>query len=104
MREVFAEAVKELPADKRKLRFHDLRHTCASLLVAQGSPMLYVKERLGHSSITTTINLYGHMFPSVEASLADALDGMYAAEDDKPQGNLTQLRRVENSPVASPTS
>lgn len=55
---------------------------CASLLVAQGSPTLYVKERLGHSSITTTINLYGHMFPSIEASLADALDGMY--DDDAP--------------------
>jgi integrase len=66
-----------LPAEKANLRFHDLRHTCASLLVAQGSPMLYVKERLGHASVTTTINQYGHMFPSVEASLADALDEMY---------------------------
>lgn len=92
MREVFTEAVKALPADKRKLRFHDLRHTCASLLVAQGSPMLYVKERLGHSSVTTTINLYGHMFPSVEASLADALDDMYASED-APVDNVKPLRR-----------
>jgi integrase len=92
MREVFADAVKELPADKRKLRFHDLRHTCASLLVAQGSPMLYVKERLGHSSITTTINLYGHMFPSVEASLADALDGMYAEGAGVDEDNVTPLR------------
>jgi integrase len=79
-----------LPADKRKLRFHDLRHTCASLLAAKGTPMLYVKERLGHASITTTINQYGHMFPSVEASLADALDDMYddAAE---PHSNVTEL-------------
>ncbi len=81
MREVFADAVAALPAEKRRLRFHDLRHTCASLLVGQGSPMLYVKERLGHSSITTTVNLYGHMFPSIEASLADALDGIY--KDDE---------------------
>jgi integrase len=75
--------VKALPADKQTLRFHDLRHTCASLLVAQGSPMLYVKERLGHSSITTTVNLYGHMFPSIEESLADALDGIYDDEADE---------------------
>src|ERR1035437_1607437 len=44
---MFAPAVKTLPADKRNLRFHDLRHTCASLLVAAETPMLYVKERLG---------------------------------------------------------
>lgn len=93
MREVFAEAIKTLPEDKRKLRFHDLRHTCASLLVAQDSPMLYVKERLGHSSITTTINLYGHMFPSIEASLADALDGMYETDSglDEPEDNVKRL-------------
>jgi hypothetical protein len=53
--------------------------------------MLYVKERLGHASVTTTINLYGHMFPSVEASLADALDGMYH-EDDDDESNVEQLR------------
>ena len=92
MREVFADALEALPSDKRRLRFHDLRHSCASLLVAQGSPMLYVKERLGHSSITTTINLYGHMFPSVEASLADALDGMYAEDAGVDEDNVTPLR------------
>jgi len=66
-----------LPAEKANLTFHDLRHTCASLLIAKGSPLLYVSKRLGHASITTTNDQYGHMFPSVEASLADALDEMY---------------------------
>jgi len=79
MRRAFARAKLALPADKQSLRFHDLRHTCASLLLAGGAPVLYVKERLGHASVTTTIDRYGHMFPSVEASLADALDGMYEA-------------------------
>ncbi|HEX4436678.1 MAG TPA: tyrosine-type recombinase/integrase [Solirubrobacteraceae bacterium] len=92
MRRVFGKALKALPADKRKLRFHDLRHSCASLLVAEGAPMLYVKERLGHASVTTTINLYGHMFPSVEASLADALDGMYEGPVEGPQPAPTPLR------------
>jgi integrase len=78
MRVVFKPALTQaLPIDKHRLRFHDLRHSCASLLAAKGYAMLYLKERLGHSSITTTINLYGHMFPSVEESLADALDDMY---------------------------
>lgn len=93
MRRVFGPAKKALPADKRRLRFHDLRHTCASLLVAEGAPMLYVKERLGHASVTTTINLYGHMFPSVEASLADALDGMYEGPAPAPAANVAELRR-----------
>jgi hypothetical protein len=53
--------------------------------------MLYVKERLGHASITTTINLYGHMFPSVEGELADALDGMYTATPATPASNVTML-------------
>lgn len=80
MRVVFKPALTQaLPTDKHRLRFHDLRHSCASLLAAKGYAMLYLKERLGHSSITTTINLYGHMFPSVEESLADALDDMYDA-------------------------
>jgi integrase len=97
MREVFKPAIvgdaeadpprsPALPTDKHSLRFHDLRHTCASLLAAKGYAMLYLKERLGHSSITTTINLYGHMFPSVEASLADALDDMYDDEADAAEG------------------
>lgn len=71
---MFLPALKAPPADARKLRFHDLRHTCASLLIAAGTPALYVKERLGHASIATTMNLYGHPFPSMEATTADALD------------------------------
>jgi integrase len=94
MRTEFRLALKNLPADKRKLRFHDLRHTCASLLVAEGAPMLYVKERLGHASVTTTINLYGHMFPSVEASLADALDAMYEGPAQGPDPAPTPLPRT----------
>jgi integrase len=84
MRKMFGPALKALPADKQALRFHDLRHTCASLLIAAGTPALYVKERLGHASITTTMNLYAHAFPSMEAIAADALDGMYSAGGGQP--------------------
>jgi hypothetical protein len=58
--------------------------------------MLYVKERLGHASITTTVNQYGHMFPSVEASLADALDGMY--EGAQPPRVPVAALRTEKTP------
>jgi integrase len=101
MRKMFAPAVKTLPADKRNLRFHDLRHTCASLLVAAETPMLYVKERLGHASVTTTINLYGHMFPSVEASLADALDGMYEGPQEGLEDVPTPLHPAGTGQAAS---
>ncbi len=90
-----------LPAELHALRFHDLRHTCASLLIAQGAPTLYVKERLGHASVTTTINQYGHMFPSVEASLADALDGMYEGPAEGPATTPTPIKPVNTDQRAA---
>jgi site-specific recombinase XerD len=56
------------------LRFHDLRHTAVALLVDQGAHPLAVRERLGHSSITTTMDRYGHLFPSLDESLTEGLD------------------------------
>ena len=50
-------------AGLRSIRFHDLRHTCASLLLQNREPMIYVKEQLGHSSIQITVDLYGHLEP-----------------------------------------
>ncbi|HJG27928.1 MAG TPA: site-specific integrase [Subdoligranulum variabile] len=45
----------------RKIRFHDLRHSCASLLLKQGVPMKQIQEWLGHSDISTTANIYPHL-------------------------------------------
>lgn len=45
----------------RKIRFHDLRHSCASLLLKQGVPMKQIQEWLGHSDISTTANIYAHL-------------------------------------------
>lgn len=58
------------------LRFHDLRHTCAALLIAQGAHVKEIQMRLGHSSITTTLDVYGHLFPSMDAALTDRLDSV----------------------------
>lgn len=46
------------------IRFRDLRHTCASLCVALGAHPKAIQERLGHSSITVTLDRYGHLFPA----------------------------------------
>ncbi|MTV85452.1 site-specific integrase, partial [Streptococcus pneumoniae] len=47
----------------KKIRIHDFRHSHASLLINQGEDYLVVKERLGHASITTTIDTYSHLYP-----------------------------------------
>lgn len=78
MRQVFRPATAVLPADKRAVRFHDLRHTCASLLIFAGAHAKLVQERLGHASITTTLNVYGHILPAAESALVDALDAIHA--------------------------
>ena len=45
----------------RRIRFHDLRHSCASLLLKEGVPMKQIQEWLGHSDISTTANIYAHL-------------------------------------------
>lgn len=59
-----------------KIRIHDFRHSHASLLINQGEDYLVVKERLGHASITTTIDTYSHLYPSKQKDLADKLDDL----------------------------
>ena len=76
------------------VRFHDLRHTHASILLLNGVPIHVVKERLGHSRIQTTIDTYGHLLPTSDAMAADAVSrvldgevglgfGAYAASVDE---------------------
>jgi integrase len=56
------------------LRLHDLRHTCAALLIAEGAHPKAVQSHLGHSSIQVTMDRYGHLLPSDVEELADRLD------------------------------
>lgn len=58
------------------LVFHELRHTAAALAIGQGAHPLAIKERLGHSSITVTIDRYGGLFPRLDEAIAVALDGV----------------------------
>lgn len=59
------------------LRFHDLRHTCASILIAQGAHPKEIQARLGHASIMTTMDQYGHLFPSLGAQLDANLERVH---------------------------
>lgn len=57
----------------RRIRFHDLRHSCASLLLANGVPMKQIQEWLGHSDFSTTANVYAHLDYNSKLSSADAM-------------------------------
>lgn len=57
----------------RRVRYHDLRHSCASLLLANGVPMKQIQEWLGHSDFSTTANIYAHLEYSSKVISADAM-------------------------------
>jgi integrase len=59
-----------------RIRFHDLRHTAATLLLGRGVHPKIVSEMLGHSSISMTLDLYSHVTPSMQAEAAAVLDGV----------------------------
>jgi integrase len=58
-------------------RFHDLRHTHAALLIAQGEHPKVIQARLGHASISTTLNVYGHLFEGLDEAAAKRLEQVY---------------------------
>lgn len=62
------------------IRFHDLRHTAATLLLEQGVHVKYVSEMLGHSTIAVTLDLYSHVTPSMHGEAARAMERVFAAK------------------------
>jgi integrase len=65
--------VKDLP----KVRFHDLRHSHATQLLAAGVHPKIVQERLGHSTITVTMDLYSHVSETIQSDATARLDEAY---------------------------
>lgn len=97
-RRVFKPEVRRaLPAAKHGLRFHDLRHTCASLLIAAGAHPKAIADRLGHADIRITMNRYGHLLPAVDAALVDALDATHSAASAPAENGLPQHRRDDRA-------
>jgi integrase len=68
----FRELIRQ--ANLRRVRIHDLRHTAASVLLAQGVPARVVMEILGHSQISVTLNTYAHVAPEVSREAANRVD------------------------------
>ena len=72
----FKPAVVRAELDTRT-RFHDLRHTHAAILIAQGEHPKVIQLRLGHSSIQVTLDTYGHLFEGLDEAAAERLDAIF---------------------------
>lgn len=64
-------------AELPDVRFHDLRHSSATLALERGISPKVLQARLGHKSISTTMNIYGHVLPSMDREAADRLDDVF---------------------------
>lgn len=71
----FARLLKDLGLPH--MRFHDLRHSTATLLLSMGVPMKVVQELLGHSNFSTTANVYSHVLPSMQQEAMDKMDALF---------------------------
>ena len=67
----------------RKIRTHDIRHSHVSLLINAGFSALDIAERVGHESVSTTLDVYAHFFPDQQQMLIDRLEELHAADDGK---------------------
>jgi integrase len=69
--------IKARSGVREDLRFHDLRHTCATMLLREGVNVKVVSEMLGHASITITLNTYSHVLPDMQDSAVDAMEAAF---------------------------
>jgi integrase len=66
-------------AGVRRIKFHGLRHTCATLLLQAGTPVHVVSERLGHSKVAMTMEVYAHVLPDMQKDAAATLGALLHA-------------------------
>jgi integrase len=71
-------ALASLP---KTTRFHDLRHTCATLMIQRNIHPRIVMDILGHSQIATTMNTYAHVLPKAQREAVDALDTLFVESE-----------------------
>jgi integrase len=81
LRKVFNKLLTD--AKLRRVRFHDLRHTFATMLIEQGEGLAYVRDQMGHSSIKVTVDIYGHLVPGGNRQAVDRLDERVPAKTDQ---------------------
>jgi len=69
-------------ANLPRVRYYDLRHTCATLLLAQGTHPKFVQELLGHATIAITLDTYSHVMPSMGEQTARAMQDALSPMED----------------------
>ncbi|MHC5217972.1 tyrosine-type recombinase/integrase [Enterococcus sp. LJL128] len=69
--------IKENDLNITPIRLHDFRHSHVALLIHNGEEPTAIKARLGHASITTTIDTYGHLYPNAQKSMSDKLNNLF---------------------------
>lgn len=74
---VFADACKA--SGVKKIRLHDLRHSCASLLISHGVSIVAVSKRLGHSNVEQTLNTYSHMMPRDDEMMLSIVEAVLSS-------------------------
>ena len=75
-----------------RMRFHDLRHLSATILIAAGVPIKSVSARLGHTQISTTLDIYADALESVDRAAADQMDNYLLPEGSESQQNTTSKK------------
>jgi integrase len=83
-------------AGLRRVRFHDLRHTFASLLIQQNANVKYIQQQLGHSSINITLDVYSHLFEG------DHRHQVHRLDDDHSETGTRRLNTPETAPQLDP--
>jgi integrase len=78
-------------ADLEPLSPHEMRHTAAALMIAEGANPITIQRRLGHKDVTTTLQLYGHLFPEQDDLLTARLDDLH--------GRATESRASKTRPT-----
>ncbi len=86
----------------REIRFHDLRHTAASLMLNHGITPMIVANRLGHSKVSVTLDTYGHLLPGMQQEMADYIDGLVTPIEVELHTNCTRIPEKEKTSVEDP--
>lgn len=74
---------KAKEAGVKQIRVHDLRHSHVALLIRMGVAPIAIAQRIGHESVTTTMNTYGHLYPTVQGEIAEMLNNKAAGGNDE---------------------
>jgi integrase len=85
-----------------EIRFHDLRHTAASLLLNHGIPAIIVSRRLGHYKVSMTLDIYGHLMPEMQEDAAKLIDELITPIEVKLRPNCAMIDPSENQGALLP--